>query len=219
MGDLQTVPLRERNKARARAEIADAALQLFFDRGFEGVTVDEIVSAAGVSRRTFFRYFDTKEDALLADYPELNAQLTEALDASELDDAMGAIRTGLHGMADWYIERSDAVLARSKVIRDTSMNVAARNLEFLTQWERGVANAVANQVGADPGALLPRTAAAMVVGAFRAALTQWVRSRCREDLHTLIDQALDLIEQGLQPALSPPSKRSRQQTRVTTSGR
>ena len=218
MGDLQTVPLRERNKARARAEIADAALQLFFDRGFEGVTVDEIVRAAGVSRRTFFRYFETKEDALLADYPELNAQLTQALDATELDDAMDAIRAGLHGMADWYIERSDAVLARSKVIRDTSMNVAARNLEFLTQWERGVANVVANQVGADPGALLPRTAGAMIVGAFRAALTQWVRSSCREDLHTLIDEVLDLIEHGLQPVLSRPSKRARPRSRTTTSG-
>jgi MftR C-terminal domain len=117
---------------------------------------------------------------------------------------MDAIRAGLHAMADWYIERCDAALARSKVIRDTSMNVAARNLEFLTQWERGLANAIANQIGADPGALLPRTAAAMIVGAFRAALTQWVRSSCRDDLHTLIDQALDLIEHGIQPALTPP---------------
>src|SRR3974390_889971 len=126
MGDLEGPTLRERNKARARAEIADAALRLFFDRGFEGVTVDEIVSAAGVSRRTFFRYFETKEDALLADYPELNARLSEALEVTTPDHAMDAIRAGLHGMADWYIERSDAVLARSKVIRDTSMNVAAR---------------------------------------------------------------------------------------------
>ena len=217
MGDLENLTLRERNKARARAEIAAAALRLFFDRGFEGVTVDEIVSAAGVSRRTFFRYFETKEDALLADYPELNARLSEALDATEPDAATGAIRTGLHRMADWYIERSEAVLARSKVIRDTSINVAGRNLEFLTQWERGVAHAVAAQVGADAGDLLPRTAAAMIVGAFRAALTQWVRSSCRDDLHALTDQALDLIEYGLQPALSRPGPRTRQQIRATTS--
>jgi AcrR family transcriptional regulator len=218
MGDVQSLNLRERNKARARAEIADAALRLFFDRGFEGVTVDEIVSAAGVSRRTFFRYFETKEDALLADYPELNARLREALDAAEPDRAMAAIRAALHGMADWYIERSEAVLARSQVIRDTSLNVAARNLEFLTQWERGVAHAVANQVGADAGDLLPRTAAAMIVGAFRAALTQWVRSSCGQDLHALIDQALDLIELGLQSVLSRPGKRTRHQARTTTSG-
>ncbi|HVA73338.1 MAG TPA: TetR family transcriptional regulator [Acidimicrobiales bacterium] len=217
MGDLSSAALpspttasptlRERNKARARAEIADAALRLFLDRGFEGVTVEEIVSAAGVSRRTFFRYFETKEDALLADYPELSARLTEALEFSDQDDAVAGIRAGLHRMADWYIERSEAVLARSKVIRETSMNVAARNLEFLTQWERGVAHAVANQLGMDAGELTPRTAAAVIVGAFRAALTQWVRSSCRDDLHTLTDQALDLIDQGLQPVLSRSGKR------------
>lgn len=209
MGDLETLTLRERNKARARAEIADAALRLFFDRGFEGVTVDEIVSAAGVSRRTFFRYFETKEDALLADYPELNARLSEALEATDLAHAMDAVRAGLHGMADWYVERSDAVLARSKVIRETSLNVAARNLEFLTQWEQSVAVAVANQVGLGVGDLVPRTAAAMIVGAFRAALTQWVRSSGKEDLHALTDQALDLIEHGLQSVLIRPGTRTR----------
>jgi AcrR family transcriptional regulator len=203
VGNVESLPLRERNKARARAEIADAALRLFFDRGFEGVTVDEIVSAAGVSRRTFFRYFETKEDALLADYPELNARLTEALRTSGPDNAMQAIRTGLHGMADWYSERSEAVLARSRVIRDTSISVAARNLEFLSQWEPCLAQAVASQVGAGAGDLLPRTAAAMIVGAFRAALTQWVRSSGDQDLHALTDQALDLIEDGLHSALSP----------------
>jgi AcrR family transcriptional regulator len=211
VADAPSLSLRERNKARARAEIADAALRLFFDRGFEGVTVDEIVSAAGVSRRTFFRYFDTKEDALLADYPELNARLGEALAAAGPGHAMDAIRAGLHGMADWYIERSEAVLARSKVIRETSINVAARNLEFLSQWERDVAHAVANQVGAAAGDLLPRTAAAMIVGAFRAALTEWVRSSCGKDLHALTDQALELIEHGLQRALPPPGKRTRHQ--------
>ena len=202
MGGPEAPSLRERNKARARAEIADAALRLFYDRGFEGVTVDQIVTAAGVSRRTFFRYFETKEDALLAEYPELNAKLIDALEASGPDDAMEAIRAGLHQMADWYIERSEVVLARSKVIRETPTNLAARNLEFLTQWERGLADAVARQVGLDPAELLPRTAAAIIVGAFRAALTQWVRSGGTEDFHALTDQALDLIEHGLQGALT-----------------
>jgi AcrR family transcriptional regulator len=216
MGDFESLTLRERNKARARAEIADAALRLFFDHGFEAVTVDQIVSAAGVSRRTFFRYFETKEDALLADYPELSARLTEALDTTQPGNAMDAIRAGLQAMADWYIERSDAVLARSKVIRDTSMNVAGRNLGFLTQWEGALANAVANEVGAEAGDLLPRTAAATIVGAFRAALTQWVRSSCREDLHALTDQGLDLIEHGLRSVLTRPGKRARHQARTVT---
>jgi AcrR family transcriptional regulator len=192
--------LRERNKARARTEIATAALRLFGERGFEGVTVDEIVAAAGVSRRTFFRYFDTKEDALLADYPELNIRLTESLGRSCDDSPMEAATAGLHSLADWYVERSVAVLERSRVIRDT-LPLAARNLEFFSQWERAIATTVARQTGDDAGGLLPRTAAAAVVGAFRAALAQWVRSSGTEDLHSLTDRALDLVRPGLEAGL------------------
>lgn len=196
--------LRERNKARARSEIADAALRLFAERGFEGVTVDEIVISAGVSRRTFFRYFETKEDCLLADYPELHIRLAETLAAGEPQEALEAIRIGLHRMADWYVERSEAVLERSKVIRD-AMHLAARNLEFLSQWERTIACALAGPLGEEPGGLKARTAAAAVVGAFRAALTQWVRSSCSEDLHELTDRALDLVGHGIAPHLPQPA--------------
>jgi AcrR family transcriptional regulator len=202
MGGYESPSLRERNKARARAEIADAALALFGERGFEGVTVDEIVAAAGVSRRTFFRYFETKEDALLADYPELNTRLVETLGTTTPDDPLPSVRSGLHDMADWYVERSEAVLARSRVIRDTAVHLAARNLEFLSQWERAVAETVARQVGGHPGDLLPRTAAATIVAAFRAALTQWVRSSCTDDLHDLTDRALDMVEFGLNREIS-----------------
>ena len=222
VGGPESQSLRERNKARARAEIADAALRLFSARGFEAVTVDEIVSAAGVSRRTFFRYFETKEEALLADYPEVNARLHDALAAARPEASMDAVRAGLHAMADWYIERSDAVLARSRVIRDTSVSLAARNLEFVTKWEPDVAQAIAGQIGGDAGDLLPRTAAAMIIGSYRAALTQWVRSSCAQDLHALIDEALDLIEHGLLSVLRGPgpvsgrrSPRSRPSTRET----
>jgi AcrR family transcriptional regulator len=200
--------LRERNKARARSEIAVAALRLFAERGFGGVTVDEIVAAAGVSRRTFFRYFETKEDALLADYPELNIRLTETLDSSGPDDPIEAVRAGLHRLAEWYVDRSEAVLERSKVIRD-ALHLAARNLEFLSQWERAIACTLAGPIGRDPGDLLPRTAAAAVVGAFRAALTQWVRSSCTEDLHALTDQALDLVGDGIASQLHRPGAGSR----------
>ena len=188
--------LRERNKARARTEIAAAALRLFSKNGFEGVTVDQIVAAAGVSRRTFFRYFETKDDALLADYPELNTRLTASLIEGGADHPLEAVRASLHRLADWYVERSEAVLERSQVIRDAT-HLTARNLEFLSQWEIAIAETVAAHIGADPGSLLPRTAGATVVAAFRAALTQWVRSSCVEDLHPLIDRALDVVGEGL----------------------
>ena len=188
--------LRERNKARARTEIAAAALRLFSKDGFEGVTVDQIVAAAGVSRRTFFRYFETKEDALLADYPELNTTLTDSLIDGGADHPLEAVRASLHRLADWYEERAEAVLERSRLIRDAT-HLTARNLEFLSQWESAIVATVAAHVGADAGSLLPRTAGATIVGAFRAALTQWVRSSCQQDLHVLVDNALDVVGHGL----------------------
>src|SRR3954452_20350275 len=59
--------LRERNRARTYAEIADAALDLFERQGYDATTVDQIASAGAVSPATFFRYFATKEDVLFAD--------------------------------------------------------------------------------------------------------------------------------------------------------
>ena len=193
--------LRERNKARARLEIASAALALFAERGFQNVTVDDIVAAAGVSRRTFFRYFDTKEDALLADYPQLSDRLRQAFESHPHDvPVLEAIRQSLHAIADWYLERRDAVLARSHVIRGSS-TPAARNLELLTQWEAVVAQVVAAKLGEDAAGLVPRTISATVIAAFRAALGQWVRTGGGDDLHALVDAALDLVEHGIGSAV------------------
>src|SRR4051794_15809617 len=195
--------LRERNKARARSDIAAAALTLFAERGFQAVTVDDIVASAGVSRRTFFRYFDTKEDALLADYPQLSDRLREAFDVHPNEvPVLDAIRQALHEVVDWYQERREAVLARSDVIRGSS-TPAARNLELLAQWEGVVAQVVAAKLGVDASGLVPRTVAATVIAAFRAALSQWVRSGGEGDLHPLVDQALDLVEHGVAASLQP----------------
>lgn len=74
--------LRVRRKAQTRVEISDAALRLFEERGLNATTVDDIARAAGVSPRTFFRYFPTKEHSLF-------------VDDEDFDAVMQAVRTAL----------------------------------------------------------------------------------------------------------------------------
>ncbi|WP_167350122.1 TetR/AcrR family transcriptional regulator [Bradyrhizobium viridifuturi] len=81
--------LRERNRRQTLQRIADAGMELFLANGFEATTLDEIAAAAGISRRTFFYYFKSKDDILLAHI----ATYDDALRASIRDHAAVARRS------------------------------------------------------------------------------------------------------------------------------
>ena len=80
--------LRERKRVETRHRIADAALDLTLEHGLDGATVEAISAAAGVSARTFFNYFDSKDDALL-----------NAPDAREIEEIVAAVRTAADGLS------------------------------------------------------------------------------------------------------------------------
>ena len=63
----QPLGLRDRTRLAVRDQIARAATALFVSQGFDRTTIDEVAAAAGLSRRSFFRYFETKEDVVLSD--------------------------------------------------------------------------------------------------------------------------------------------------------
>lgn len=188
--------LRDRNKRRARADIADVALRLFSERGFDAVTVDDITSQAGVAKRTFFRYFESKEDALLADYPTIRALLDASIDATKDGPPLASARATLHCLADYYIERRKEVVARSDVMRASSA-AAARNLRHIAQWEDMIRSAIFASVGSAQSDLITHASAVLIVAGFRAALSDWLRSGAKDDLHKNVDAVFDLIEHGL----------------------
>ena len=76
--------LWERSRQAAYAEITAVAMRLFLEQGFEQTTIDQIAATAGISRRSFFRYFGTKEDVVLGDLARDGERVREALAAVPL---------------------------------------------------------------------------------------------------------------------------------------
>jgi AcrR family transcriptional regulator len=126
--DDEQLPLRQRKHRRTRETIINTALALFADRGFDGVTVDQIAARAEVGRTTFFRYFADKQELLFADDDELMQVLVDTVEPAaarhapigdQLELAIGVTRTGLLAMAQliarrgatWVTTRQRLVLA------------------------------------------------------------------------------------------------------------
>src|SRR5947209_15982704 len=85
--------LRERKKQRTRETIAQAARQLFAERGYQATTLPDIAEAADVSTRTIFAYFPSKEDILFNDFALMKEALAQALaERPEGTDALEAVR-------------------------------------------------------------------------------------------------------------------------------
>ena len=96
-----TQDLRTRRRLATEQDLYQAALALMGRQGFAATTVDEIVAAAGVSQRTFFRYFATKEDAVLLGYRALD----EAIDSLELPSDPHAALQALLGFHEHQIDQ------------------------------------------------------------------------------------------------------------------
>lgn len=186
--------LRERKKQRIRAQLTDAALRLFSERGFDGVTVEEIAAEVEVSPRTFFRYFGSKEDVLFGDSDETLAELRDVLASRPLDEpVLTAVRHAILALAQAYETERDLILLRGRIMRDTT-SLRAHGLERQTAWEGAITEAVADRLGADPAAdLRPRMVAGCAVVALRAAATTWLERGGGDDLSELVAEALDLL--------------------------
>src|SRR5919206_2432819 len=112
--------LRERHRKRTAADLEEAALSLFGERGFDAVTIDDIAAAADVSRRTFFRYYASKEDVILSDHPKRLDELAAALDRRPADEpALTALRHAIISLAEGYEEQREHMLRRFQLVTTT----------------------------------------------------------------------------------------------------
>jgi len=198
------VGLRERKKLRTREALADAALLLFAERGYDPTTIEEIAAAADVSPRTFFRYFASKEDAVFADHDERVHLLRDSLRPREPDEPVQqAVRRAILALVRQQTAGGARGLDRVRLVT-SEPPLVARSLEYQARYEEIVAEAVAERLGPDPDRdVRSRIVAGAAFGALRAAMRAWAESDGSVDPVAAAAHALDVLDQGLGRALGP----------------
>jgi AcrR family transcriptional regulator len=193
--------LRESKKVRTRQEIADTAMRLFAQRGFDHVPVAEVAEAAGVSEKTVFNYFPTKEDLFYDEVPAREEALRAAIrDRKPGDSILTALRRLQSDECPRICSPGFAVFAR---IIEESPALQAKELEVMARFSAALAETIQQELGVDERDA--RIAAGLLVSVhrqlFRAARKQALAGkhgptavrRLRSDL----DRAYDLLEHGL----------------------
>src|SRR5690606_20791601 len=139
--------LRERKKVERRRRIEDAAVGLFERDGFEATTIEQIAAAADIAPRTFFSYFDTKDDVVLADYADRLGRIIDELDRRPADEPVwAALRASFAAVASDYVAEADRLERRFRIMAATP-SVFARSLQLQAGWEHALGEHLAARLG------------------------------------------------------------------------
>lgn len=189
--------LRALKKERTRDLLVEEALRLFQRKGFENTTVDEIALAAGVSRRTFFRYFPTKEAVVFPDREARLRRFRANLARKERGETpFQRVRRACADMARVFAEQRRRIVAQQRVI-EASPALVAHDHMLDRDWEEAIAQTL---LGGRTGAVSRRRArllAGAILGAIRSALRLWIDTNGAADLEALGREAFDLLEQDV----------------------
>lgn len=192
------VSLAQRKRQLVANELTEAALQLLALRGFDAVTVDEIVAAAGVSKRTFFRYFASKEDVVVQFLAGMGTGMHAELASRPAGEPPSvALRHAVWAAMSACADHSERALRVVRLILRTPA-LRARFLEHQARWRDDLAAELARRAGLDAESdLYPRLAAGMALAAFDTVLQRWSGSGGAEDPAALTDRAFTVIAPAL----------------------
>jgi len=185
----QAHPHPGRRRVTSRAELEQTAFGLFASRGFDATTVDEIAAAAGIGRRTFFRYFPSKNDIPWGAFEEELERMRVRLKASPSEvPLMDAIRVALidfnriaPGTEPLHRRRMELILRVPALLAHSTLRFAA--------WRAVIAEFAAERTGRRPDDLAPQAIAHAVLGVAVAAYEHWLNDPAA-DLGALLDDAM-----------------------------
>lgn len=189
--------LRERKKRETREALTRAALELFAEHGYDETTLAEIAEAAGVSTRTIFAYFPSKEDILFATTEAMCDSLGRALaERPAGTDALTALREFILASAH---KKTDLDHKLGQVIA-TDATLASHKRARISRLQEELGAAIADDLGVGPDDLRPQVAAASLTAAFEVLEKQdrgLSRAPTADEIAAAIDPIISFVRAGL----------------------
>ncbi|SMG43541.1 TetR family transcriptional regulator [Agreia pratensis] len=191
-------PMRDRTRRLAQMELTNVAQELFLERGYEDTTVDQIAAAAGMSRRTFFRYFPSKDDLVIGKYDLFGDRLADAFDARPHDEPVWQSLRRTFDITLEYVQderqraRSDAM---DRIV-ESSAQLNARYLQKMQRIQEILVGRVADRLalhglstaGAQPAAIIGAAFACL-----QAARSTWLQSEQQRPFSDYLDEAMSVF--------------------------
>lgn len=185
--------LRAVTRDVVRQRLADVALDLFAERGFECVTVEQIAASAGISARSVHRYFPAKEDMVVGGLTAYGTLVRDALQARPADEpVLESLRSAYASMLGHRPQT-----ARDKIairLLSSTPTLHARNAEKHLAWAELLEPIVADRLGGRDASLRAQVLVQASLGAFSAALSSWAAEDETRGIHELIDIAFRALQ-------------------------
>jgi AcrR family transcriptional regulator len=191
-------PGRPRGRARRRVvkeRLSRRAVQLFRERGYDNVTVDDIVAAEHASRSTFFRYFGSKDEAVVSMLDEFGLVWQDRYRELLADDAPWFALSRC-AMSSVRLYADDPQLLDLMRLLWETPALRSRLAEKLEEWRTVFETMTRERLGLPESDLLPGLVTHSVIGATFAATAVWVKTAGESDLIDLMDQALAIERRG-----------------------
>lgn len=186
--------LRERKKAQTREAIIDAAIDLFETKGYDATTVEDIAAEANISPRTFFRYFDSKIEVVLAQSDaEAKGFHTMVEDRPESEGGLEAMHHAVREQAEQLINAESRTAREMRVVLSTP-SLRNQALEHLREHQAALVPALAKRMGVDGDALQAHVLAGAVTTTLWTIIERWVATGGDPDrLLPMIDEGFALL--------------------------
>ncbi|MEU6929568.1 TetR family transcriptional regulator [Streptomyces sp. NPDC046374] len=188
-------------RLKMRRELATAAMELFATKGYEATTVDEIAAAAGVARRTFFRHFRSKEEAIFPDHDDTLVRAEAVLNAAPPHEhPLDTVCRGIKEVMKMYAGSPAVSVERYRLtrevptLREREIASVARYERLFTRYLLGHFDERDHHDGNDDP-LLAEVAASAVVTAHNHVLRRWLRAGGQGDVETQLDHAFAIVRE------------------------